>query len=149
MKSAEGPFASSKSILVYEFGECERLEVKALNQSTGSHSCGMWILAVSAGSRMCLMENGMGQDDAPQMHHGVSAGRVPAASHSTESICSSVPPSSGQGLASLVRRGVKFFSSDRGENCVWGWRRRNGSYDPSPYLRPVSRVEADAEPAWR
>jgi len=107
------------------------LEVKALNQFYGgSHhvvGCGSCRLRRS---RMCLMgRNGMGRRRSSDASW-VCSRRVPAASHSTESLCSVSRRAGGQGLASVTcRQGREIFSHlTVEENLRVGLGvRRNGS----------------------
>ena len=88
------------------------LTIKALNQFYGgSHTLWDVDLAVPAGSRMCLMgRNGMGKTTLLKCIMGLQRVELRRHRRSTGAICSSAPPSSGPGWASVTcRRGARFF----------------------------------------
>ena len=94
-----------------------------------------------------------GQDDAAQMHHGSAAGAAPAASPSTGADLLKCPAEQRARLGiGYVPQGREIFSHLTVEENLrvgLGVRKNGAARDSEPHLRPVSRAEADAEPARR
>ena len=135
-------------------GSVSVLAVKALNQFYGgSHTLWDVDLTVPAGSRMCLMgRNGMGKTTLLKCIMGLQ----PASSGSITFDGSDLLKCPAEQRARLgigyVPQGREIFSHLTVEENLrvgLGVRKNGPRTIPQPYLRAVSRAEADAEPARR